>query len=270
MSSLDEIYGLIRELNSLNTGKKAAEQLVEYGPLATEPLRQFLLEGTPHKIFQPRLWAVETLARLGAKDVLIEYLFRIREIPDPEDRFGEEAVESATARFLSAWPDEDIYRSLLKLSERRMLIGLIEALAKFRRPEPIPYFERALEDDFYRSAAEEAFLKMGVAACGALARSAVTPQPDLAMETPSSLQRRRSVVKLLYKIGMPPGYWQVLRELIHDPDGEVFVGVSKLGARIASKEERLAIARRIKKISSTAPWYLQEDIKGILVFSQQS
>jgi hypothetical protein len=262
---LQEIYQLIGELDSLNTGKQAAARLVECGPPATKPLRTFLLEGKPHKIFQPRHWAVEALARLGAKDVLLEYLFQIREIPDPEDRFGEEAVESAAARFLSAWPGEDVYQSLLKLSERRMLLGLIEALAEFRRPEAIPYFERALEDDFYRSAAEEAILKMGAAARGALASSAMTPLPGLVMETPSSLHRRRSAVRLLYKIGTPPEYWQVLRELIHDPDEELFVSASKLGTRIASEEDRAMIARRVMELLSSAPWYLQEDIDEILV-----
>jgi hypothetical protein len=150
MSSPDEINRLIRELESLNTGKQAADRLVEYGPSTVESLRRFLLEGVPRKIFQPRFWAVEALARLGAKDVLLEYLLSIREILDPEDRFGEETVESAAARFLSAWPDEDVYQSLLKLSERRMLLGLIDALAEFRRPEAIPCFERALEGDFQR------------------------------------------------------------------------------------------------------------------------
>ncbi|MGA2938904.1 MAG: hypothetical protein ABSF52_17655 [Syntrophobacteraceae bacterium] len=265
MSSPDEINRLIGELESLNTGKQAAERLVEYGPLAAAPLRRFLLEGIPRKIFQPRFWAVEALARLEAKDVLLEYLFQIREIPDPEDRFGEEAVESAAARFLSAWPDEGVYQSLLKLSELRMLLGLIDALGEFRRPEAIPYFERALEDDFYRSAAEEAFLKMGAEARGALASSAMTPLPSLVMETPSSLHRRRSAVRLLYKIGTPPEYWQVLRELIHDPDEELFVSASKLGTKIASEEDRATIARRVMKLLSSVPWYLQEDIEEVLV-----
>ncbi len=146
-----------------------------------------------------------------------------------------------------------------------MLLGLIEALAQFGRPEAIPYFERALEDDFYRSAAEEAFLKMGVAACGALASSAVTPQPDFFMETPSSLQRRRSAVRLMFKVGMPAECWRILRELLHDPDAELFVNVSKLGVKIGSKDERAVIAHGILRLSSSAPWYLQEDIEEILV-----
>jgi hypothetical protein len=261
MSSLEEIYRLIGELDSLNTGKRAAERLVEYGPLAAEPLRRFLLEGAPRKIFQPRHWAVEALARLGARDVLLEYLFQIREIPDPEDRFGEEAVESAAARFLAAWPGEDVYQSLLKLSERRMLTGLIEALAEYRRLETIPYFERALEDDFYRSAAEEALQKLGAPACSALALSAVTPRPNFWMETPSSLQRRRCSVRLLHKIGMPVEYWLTLRKLLDEPDEELFTAASKLGVRLASKEDRVIIGRRLIELLFLAPWYLQGDIR---------
>lgn len=264
IGSFDDIDRLICELNSLRTGKQAAERLVEIGSLAIEPLRRYLLEGIPAKIFHPRVWAVEALARLGARDVLLEYLFQAREISDPEGRLGEEAVQSTAARFLSRWRTGDIYQSLLTLSERRMLVGLIEALSEFRQPESIPYFERALEDDFYRSAAEEAFLKMGATACSALARSAA-PRPDSIMETPSSLQRRRSSVKLLCKIGMPPEYWQVLRELIDDQDEEIFVSVSKLGVGIASKRDRAMIARRITRLLDSAPWHLREDLKEIWV-----
>ena len=61
-------------------------------------------------------------------------------------------MASAAARFLAAWRDEDIYQLLLKLSEQRLLNGLIDALAEFKGLEAIPYFERALEDDFYRAA----------------------------------------------------------------------------------------------------------------------
>jgi len=265
MGSVNEIHRLIRELDSLNTGRQASERLAEFGPLAVEPLRRFLLEGVPRKIFHPRFWAVEALARLGAREVLLQYLFQKREIPDCEDRFGEEAVESAAARFISGCADENVYGSLLELSERRVLVGLIDALAEFRRPETMPYFERALEDDFYRSAAEEAFLKMGASACGVLAKSAVTPRPNFVMETRSSLQRRRSALRLLNRIGMPPEHWRVLRDLIHDPDEEVTVSTSVLGIGIASKKDRIIIAHRLLELVSFGPWYLQGDVEDSLI-----
>ncbi len=146
-----------------------------------------------------------------------------------------------------------------------MLIGLIDALAEYKRLETIPYFERALGDDFYRLAAEEALQKFGVAACSALALSAVTPCPNFSMETPSSLQRRRSAIKLLHKIGTPAEYWQILRNLLNEPDEELFIAASKLGVRLASKEDRVIIARRLIKVISSVPWYLRRDIEDNLV-----
>lgn len=265
MSPLHEVHQLVGELEILKTGEKAAERLVEYGSIAVEPLRKFLLEGTPRKIFQPRFWAVEALARLGAREALLEYLFQERDVPDPEDRFGEEAVESAAARSLAAWPDEEMFQTLLKLSERRMLNGLIEVLAHYRRPETIAYFERALEDDFYRPAAEEAFLELGRASCAALALSAVTPLPSSFLESPSSLERRRSAVRLLNEIGADAERWQTLRELTQEPDAELVVGASKLGINVASREDRLIIVRRHSELLSSAPWHLQEDIESLLV-----
>ncbi len=265
MKSIEEVSRLIRELDSLNTGKQAATSLVGYGPLSVEPLRKFLLEGKPRKIFQPRFWAVEALARLGAKEVLMEYLFRDKHIADPEDRFGEEAVESAAARFLASWPDEDVHRALLKLSERRMLVGLIEALAGFKCPEAIPFFERALEDDFYRPAAEDALQKLGVMSCNTLVQSAVTPVPSPSTETSSSLERRRSAVRLLNKVGMPAKHWQILRRLIYEPDKELVVGASKLGMGVASNDDRVIIIHRLVELVSSVPWYLQEDVADMLV-----
>lgn len=264
MTSSHEIAQLIGELDSLNTGERAAARLAECGSIAIEPLRKYLLEGSPRKIFQPRLWAVEALARLKAKEVLCEYLFRERNIPDPEDRFGEEAVESAAAHFLAAWPDEETFVSLLKLSERRMLNGLIETLAQYGRPETMPYFERALEDDFYRAAAEKAFQKLGKASCDTLVLSAVTLRPGPFVESPSSLERRRSAIRLLNGIGIAPQHWQTLRRLLDEPDEELVVGASKLGMSIASREDRRAISHRLIGLVALAPWHLQEDIEDIL------
>jgi hypothetical protein len=262
---IDEVHRLIRKLESLCSGEEAVEFLVGLGPVAIEPLGEFLLEGKPSKVFQPRLWAVKALARLGARDALIAYLFREKEIADPEERFGEEAVASAAARFLAAWRDEDIHQLLLKLSEHRLLNGLIDALAKFKALEAIPYFERALEDDFYRSAAENAFLKLGPMACEALLRSAVTPSPSSTMETPGSLKRRRSAVRLLNGIGISEAQWQILRSLLHESDAELFVEAVKLGIEFASEEDRTLTAHRLIEFLSSTSWHLRKDIEENLV-----
>jgi hypothetical protein len=261
---IKEISLLISELDSLTKGEEAAARLIGYGSSSVGPLRTYLLEGRPRKIFQPRLWAVEALARLGAKDVLLEYLFREKNIPDPEDRLGEEAVESAAARSLIAWPSENMFQLLLKLSEQRVLAGLIEALAQYKRPEAFPYFERALEDDYYRPAAEDAFEKSGADSRDILVYSAVTPRPDSSRETPPSLRRRRSAVHILSEIGILSDHWQTLRSLIKEPDEELVVTASKLGINFASGKERVFIAHRMIELVSSAPWHLQEDIEKIL------
>jgi HEAT repeat protein len=262
--TIKDIFLLIGELDTLTKGEEAAARLVECGSLALTSLRTFLLEGRPRKIFQPRRWAVEALARLRAKDILLDYLFMIKNIADPEDRFGEEAVESAAARSLAAWPSEKMFRSLLKLSERRMLTGLIEALAEYKRPDAMPYFERALEDDYYRAAAEKAFEKLGVVSRDILVRSAVSPRPGLSEETPSSLRRRRSAVSILSEIGILAEHWQILRRLIKESDEELVITASKLGIGFVSKKDRVIIARRMKELESMTPWRLKEDIENIL------
>jgi hypothetical protein len=72
--------------------------LVACGQSAIGPLRRFLLEGTPSSIFVPRQRAARARARLMAKDVLLEYLRRDREISDPTVAHGEEAVSGLRLR----------------------------------------------------------------------------------------------------------------------------------------------------------------------------
>jgi len=261
----DEVHRLICELETLHRGEGAVASLIALGPVAIEPLSKYLLEGQPSKVFQPRLWAVKALAGLRAREVLVAYLLQEKEIADPQERFGEEAVASAAARSLAAWPDEDTRRLLLQLSLHRLLNGLIDALAAFQTLEAIPYFERALEDDFYRAAAENAFLKLGSRACEALLRSAMTPNPRSVMETPGSLKRRRRAVRLLNSIGISAAYWQVLRSLLQETDAELVVEAATMGIGFASEEDRRLMAQRLIGFLALAPWHLGEDIEKNLV-----
>jgi HEAT repeat protein len=263
--TIAEIHRLICELKSLYKGEEAVASLIALGPIAIEPLSKFLLEGEPSKVFHPRLWAVKALAGLRARDVLVAYLLQEMYIADPEERFGEEAVASAAARSLAAWPDEDTRRFLLELSERRLLVGLIDALGEFKALEAIPYFERALEDDFYRAAAENAFLKLGPRAREALSQSAVTSKPGSAAETPGSLERRRSAVRLLNGIGISAAHWQVLRSLLRETDAELVVEASKLGIQFASPEDRSLMAHRMIGLLASTSWPLRAEIEETLV-----
>ncbi len=258
------MHRLVCELEFFQLHEETVASLVELGPVAIEPLKKFLLEGKPSKVFQPRLGAVKALAGLGAREVLLEYLFQEREIVDPEERLGEEAVASAAARALAAWPDKETRRLLLKLSDHRVLNGLIEALAEFRAPEAIPYIVRALEDDFYRPAAEKALLKLGPLAAEALVRSAVMPHPDPNRETPSSLKRRRTAIRLLDCIGISARHWQILRCLLHEKDAALVVAAAKTGVKFASKEDRKLMVRRLIECLSPTLWQLQRDIEETL------
>jgi len=134
----DKIRFYIEELNSLKEGAAAATRLIACGRSAIEPLRQSLLEGKPSVVYHSRRWAVEALAALGARDVLLEYLTQKKDIADPAIRLGEEAVKSAAARELMRWRSEEVFRLLLGLAQERCLPGVLGALGEFKRPEAVP------------------------------------------------------------------------------------------------------------------------------------
>ena len=162
--SEQEIESLVRDLESLQAGSLAAAALIGCGARAIPPLRRFLLQGRPRGIFQPRQLAVETLAQLGAKEVLIEYLDKPLPTKDPVVRFGEDAVRSTAARALARWPDDEVFHCLLRVGLDHLLPGVVEALGTFRRTEAMPYFLWALGDGVCRSSAEEAIRALGATA----------------------------------------------------------------------------------------------------------
>jgi hypothetical protein len=154
------IRRLVEKVNSLLEGEEAAAALVACGQGAVEPLREFLMEGRPSGIYQPRRWAVEALAGLHAKDVLLEYLRRDRPIPDAVARMGEEAVQNAAATALKQWPSEEVCGVLTGILQRRHLAGAVTTLGELGHTEAIPFIVAALEDDVCRATAENALQKM--------------------------------------------------------------------------------------------------------------
>ena len=192
-----EVRRLLACLQSLVDGHSAIEELVACGPAAIPPLREFLLSGRITSVPQPRMWAVEALALLEARDVLIEYLRAPSRGADAQLQFAEDAVKNTAGRRLSAWRDNETFEILLDFCRKRNLPGVIETVAEFERPEAIPSLDRALEDDMCRTAAEDGLRRLGPAARNALVLSAVTPLPNADEETPSSLCRRRSTLRLL-------------------------------------------------------------------------
>jgi len=261
----DEIERLFERLNSLKEGAQAATELVNCGQRAVEPLRRFLLDGQLSGIFQPRQRAVEALAELGAKDVLIEYLTTEKHISDPVARYGEEAVEGTAARLLAEWRDEGVYQILLRLLRQRALPGLIDAVAGFRRPEAIPEFITALGDSIGRSFAEEALARLGEAAQRALVETARTPLPSVDHETPTSLCRRRSSLRLLAELALSAEDLRLLSRLADDRDTEIAARASRIVLAARDGNEQRRAAGRLITMLPDAPWFLQIEIEGWLL-----
>jgi HEAT repeat protein len=260
-----EISRYIETLNSLEEGDRAVSELIAYGPGAIELLRPFLLEGKPSAIYQPRQRAVEALAALGAKEVLVEYLKRQKDIVDPDVRLGEEAVESAAARHLGRWASEEVYQVLLEIIQERCLPGALEALSESRRPESIPYIVMTLEDDVCRPAAEEALRKFGASARLELIHAVLTPRPNREAETPSSLRRRGSAARLLAEMGISPDEWPKLGQLLDETDPAILVAVSKIASKVAATKEKVFAVQQLIGALEIADWYLRDEISNILI-----
>lgn len=260
-----EISHYVEELNSLKEGSAAVTKLIACGRSAIEPLRRYLLEGKPSVVYHSRRWAVEALAALGARDLLLEYLQQEKDITDPAVRLGEEAVESAAARELIRWPSEEVFQLLLGLARERCLPGALEALGELKRPEAAPCLVKALEDDVCRRAAEDALRKIGLPAEPDLIHAAVSPRPSRDAEKPSSLLRRRSAVRLLAEIGVSAYQWRLLRPLLKEADAEILVATFRIAARAAGAKDRALAGRRLMKVLEHADWYVKSEIGNALV-----
>lgn len=260
-----EIGEQIRRLSDLRKGDHAVERLALCGERAIEPLREFLMNGAPSHIYQPRQRAVHALARLGAHEILLEYLMMPKNIPDPVIRFGEEAVENTAARALAFWQTEDVFTALLGIAYTRMLPGIIETLASFQRWEPIPLFIAALMDDVSRTAAENALKSMGEVAIPAVMEVISMPHSPNHCESPSALLRRRSAMHILAELKVGTGEWPKINGLLTDADPEIAVSAARIALKIAGPEEtRAAIQTLIRKIPHVN-WRTRTVIKTCLI-----
>ena len=260
-----KISRYMEQLNSLKEGAQAVGKLITCGQSAIEPLRQFLLEGKPSAIFQPRQWAAEALAELQAKDVLLVYLKQKKDISDPDVQLGEEAVESTAARQLSKWPSEEAFQVLLEIAKEHCLPGALEALGEFKRPESIPYLVMALADDVCRVTAEEALRKIGVPAKSELIRAVLTPWPGKDAESFSSLRRRGSAVGLLAEIGISADEWPKLHRLLNETDPAILVAVSRMVSKVGGAKDKVFAVRRLIEALKAADWYFKDEIASVLV-----
>jgi HEAT repeat protein len=259
-----ELEALIDGLNSLQDLDQAVSRLIAYGPGAVPALESFLFQGKPGVVYQPRRAAVEVLGALGAKDALTRYVLSKKEIADPATRMAEELVEDAAARELAAFGGEDVLETLNVLAQGCLRPGVVEALGRFARPDSIPYFIRALEDDFSHEAAENALRTIGPQAEMALVASSLDPHPSREDERPSSKRRRARSLGLLSELGASAESWVQLRRLLKDPDPEISVAASRIATEMGDAGDKAASADRLKEILPSAAWFLRDEIRDCL------
>ena len=260
----EEIEALVQSLNSLHEGELGVDMLVACGRKAIQPLQRFLLQGKPSGIFVPRQRAVRALAELGAKEVLLDYLASEEHIVDPVAAHGEEAVKNTAARALGAWRTEDVFEALRHGLQQRHLVGAIEALGEFRRPEAVPELIEALEDDFCRTFAEDALRKAGELAHSALIDAARTPDPSGSHERPQSQRRRRCALRLLEFLQLRNEDWCQVAALLHDGDLEIAARAGAIALAIADRGNKELAVKRMIKVLPASDWLLQGEIQGWL------
>ena len=164
----DSIERAIAKLKSFHDGDIAVLEVVACGDRAIPALRTLLFDREPSGLFEVRVRAVDALAKLGAHEVLVEFLSSPRDVTDPVERLGEDAVINAAARALADHSDQRVFELLLRLAHRPCLTGVISALGTSRRPEAIPLLVKALSEDASRNTAESALQRIGAAARPAL------------------------------------------------------------------------------------------------------
>ncbi|MBI5244665.1 MAG: hypothetical protein HY922_13435 [Elusimicrobia bacterium] len=261
-----ELDALVSRLELLRDGEQLVRDLIAQGPKAIAPLRRFLIDGRPSVTCQPRQRAVEALAGLHAKEVLMEYIRQPRHIPNPVTRLAEEAVEITAARALRAWPTPEVVALLLELAGAHLQPGILETLGEFRVREAIPFFIFGLEDDVCRSAAEGALRKLGAPAQEALVDAALSAAPSKEGESPSSLRRRRSAMRLLAEMKLAAReVWPRLSRMLEESDPDLLVSAAQMAAGAGSPAERGQAMRSLLAAWPSADWRLQEQIGGCLI-----
>lgn len=256
----------VTRLLSLHEGEKGVLEVVGCGRRALPVLRELLFQREPSGLYQPRCHVVDALASLGAHDILIAFLENRREISDPVEATGEEAVINAAARALRGHCNEHVFAMLLALVEAHQLSGPIEVLGASRRTEALPAIVAALDDDVARPAAEDAIRRFGGLAVPLLLRVIRRPASRPQDEPESSRRKRRSALALVIELGasaeVPP---EVRKGLMDENDD----ALSLLGCRLAlvrgPERERQAAARRLIDRLEHSSSLLRKEIEDLLV-----
>lgn len=264
-SNLHRVEQAIATLKSFRDGDLGVVRVVACGESAIAALRTMLFQREPSGLYQARCRAVEALAALGAHGALIEFLEVDREIADPIERLGEDAVINATALALAKTGDQRVFALLLRLADRPCLTGVIGALGAYQKVEAIPVLIEALEEDASRPTAEAALRRLGESTYAALLCTIRRRLPSRQQESESSARRRRSALRLLAEMGIPSETWPSLRPLMHDLDAKVAVLACEIGLDLAPGAEQTQAVDCLIKLLVQDDWMLREEIKATLV-----
>ncbi len=235
--------------------------LVAVGEPSIPVLRQVLLEGKPSTVYLPRQHVVRVLGELRAFSALSDYLLREKNIPDPELRLAEEAVENTAARELGRSQSDETFYVLRAVAATRKLPGAVESLAGFRRDAAAPVLVAALESDFCRNVAADGIRLIRAAALPYLIESVRSPEPSRAEETPSSLRHRRAALALLADNELDAKHWEALEFLLYETDEWLQSCVAKIAFRLSKSEVAFRIL--VDHLSSH-DWVLVDDIAQFL------
>ncbi len=261
----DAVQRAIGKLKSFHDGDIAVLEVVACGDQAIPSLRTLLFDRDPSGLYQVRVRAVDALAKLGAHAVLVEFLSTPRDVTDPVERLGEDAVINAAARALADHSDQRVFELLLRLAHRPCLTGVISALGTSRRPETIPLLVEALSEDASRLTAETALKRIGAGARPALIK-AVSQDPGLqGREAESRLRQRRSALRLLAEMGISRRTWQAVRHLMRDEDTRIAILACEICLATGSTSEKRDAVLRLFRLFPNADSKLRDEIERYLV-----
>lgn len=258
-----EVEQAVARLNSLHD-ELAVFDVIAQGEQAIPALRAILFKRERSGLYQTRCRAVEALSAFGAYNVLIEFLAAEREIIDPIERVGEDAVVNAAALVLARVRERRVLDLLLQLARRPALTGVIGALGAFESIEAIPALINALEEDASRLTAESALRKLGQQARPALLRTVNAKVPSADSESESSARRRRSALALLAEMDSPEDAWPQLQHLTRDKDAKLAARACEVELLRAPASEQRGIIRRLIELLGDDDWVLREEIETFL------
>jgi len=122
-----------------------------------------------------------------------------------------------------------------------------------------------LGDNIGCVAAEEGLRKLGATAGEELCEATLEPMPSPADETPSSVRRRRSAIRLLTEIHLEERYWPRLEHLMSDHDDAIASIACRIALERRMQEQQGRAVATLLLLSNTSDWLLRDEIQSSLV-----